>query len=81
MKKILIADQDKEFALSLGATLSDIEHRFVFVDSGKSVVKESISLAPDLIILRAELADLPGYSVCAKIRKHRKIKQIPILFI
>ena len=36
---------------------------------------------PDLILLAAELPGMSGYSVCNRIKKNKKLKEVPVLII
>lgn len=80
-KKILFIEHEKDFATSLAAVLSDGQHRFFFVEQGKTAFDEAVQIRPDLIILRAELPDSSGYSLCTRIGKSHELGQVPILLL
>jgi DNA-binding response OmpR family regulator len=80
-KKILIVEHQKDFALSLAAVLSEGNYNFSFVEKGKEAVGEATEIVPDLIILRSEMPDLSGYTICTRFRKNKKLKEIPIIFM
>ncbi|RME30483.1 MAG: response regulator, partial [Deltaproteobacteria bacterium] len=80
-KKILIADKEKEFALSLAAVLSEEGCQFNFVIDGREVVQEAKEQRPQVIILRAEMPEVSGYTLCTQLRKSRKLKGSRILLM
>ncbi len=78
-KKILIIESEKEFALSLAAVLGGTGHQFSFLEKGKQALEEVAAVVPHLIILRAELPDISGFTVCSQLRKSKGFSDTPVL--
>ena len=81
MKKILIADANKDFYAIIGETLSDYDYAVHFVHDGKDVSKRVYTVAPDLLILDMEIKGVPGNEIYNKIREDQFFKGLPIIVI
>ena len=69
LKKVLAADSDISSLLVIDEILGD-EHVVVLAGSGGDALAFAVRLAPDLVILDAELPGVSGHDVCRKIRSN-----------
>lgn len=70
--RILIVEDNYEFAVMLSAFLQEAGFRTCEVLSGKEGVKAALSFLPDLIILDYQLGDMTGYDVAIALKYMRK---------
>ena len=78
-KKILIADQDKEFVLPLINLLSSNDYKVLHVNNGKDALNIAMNEELDLVILEVSLPELDGFSVCRLLRAEET--KIPVIFL
>lgn len=48
---------------------------------GESVLKEAAVLSPDLILLDIDMPQMNGFEVCAQLKQHKQLADIPVIFI
>ena len=78
-KRVLIVEPDNAFALSLASLFRDDGHATWVAASAADAVREVDARSPDLLVIRAELPDQSGFSLCARVRKDRRTTRIPII--
>jgi len=69
--RVLIIEPDSAFALSLAAVVRDEGWSSVVAGSAAEAELEIGARPPGLVVMRAELPDLSGFSVCAQLRQDR----------
>lgn len=75
--RILIADDEVEFASTLSARLELRGYLIEVVNSGEATLEAIYRQEPDLVLLDLKMPDLDGLEVLAKLReKHRELKVI-----
>jgi ParB family chromosome partitioning protein len=78
-QRVLIVEPDHPFGLSL-ASLFQEDGFATRVAAGAAEAEREIALRrPDLIVLRAELPDLSGFSLCARLRHDRATARLPLI--
>jgi ParB family chromosome partitioning protein len=77
--RVLIVEPDGPFGLSLAALFQG-EGCTTRVVSGAAEAELDVAMRrPDLVVLRAELPDLSGFSLCARFRHDRKTERLPVI--
>ncbi|HEY6867184.1 MAG TPA: response regulator, partial [Candidatus Eisenbacteria bacterium] len=67
-KRVLIVEPDNAFALSLAAIFREDGAATRVASSAAEAELEIATRRPDLSVIRAELSDLSGFSLCARLR-------------
>ncbi len=78
---ILIVDDISKNIQVLGNMLRNESYKTGFATSGKQALKSLKENEFDLILLDIMMPEMDGYEVCRRIRKHKKTKNIPIIFL
>lgn len=79
--KILIVEDNTEFACLLAAFLQEAGFETETAASGKEGVKAALNYLPDLILLDYHLGDMTGYDVATAIRYMRNTANIPFVLL
>lgn len=69
--RILVADDDRDGALTLMMILRDEGHETRAVHSGRQVMSAVIDFDPDVVLLDLNLPDITGWQVARTIRSRR----------
>jgi DNA-binding response OmpR family regulator len=69
--RVLIAEDDRDTALTLMMILRDEGHEARAVHSGRSVMAAVLELDPDAVILDLHLPDISGWQIASTIRSRR----------
>jgi DNA-binding response OmpR family regulator len=77
--KILIADDEEEFASTLATRLELRGYSTRIVHSGEATLEAITSQVPDLLLLDLQMPDLDGLEVLAKLRENHKELKVIIL--
>src|SRR5690242_6235439 len=78
-KRVLIVEPDSAFALSLASLFRGDGLNTAVAASAADAEREIGARRPDLVLVRAELPDLSGFSLCARLRKERNSAELPII--
>ncbi|HEX9288986.1 MAG TPA: response regulator, partial [Anaeromyxobacteraceae bacterium] len=78
-KRVLIVEPDSAFALSLASLFRDDGHQTTLAASAADAEREIAARPPDLVVTRAELPDVSGFSLCARLRKDRGAARLPVV--
>jgi len=81
MKKILIADDNKNFCSTLEDVLEKQEYEIHFAHDGKETLKRIYTVSPDLLILDIDIPEMTGHEICQIVRQDRFFKSLPIIAI
>ncbi|HEX7624891.1 MAG TPA: response regulator, partial [Anaeromyxobacteraceae bacterium] len=71
-KRVLIVESDTAFALSLASLFRDGGEQTSVAASGADAEREIAARRPDLVIARAELPDISGFSLCGRLRREQR---------
>jgi len=78
-KRILIVEPDAPFALSVASFFREEGHQTGVAVSAAEAELEIASRRPDLVVMRAELPDLSGFSLCAHLRHDKATARLPVI--
>ena len=81
VKKILIADDEKDVLMVLEKRLSDAGYGVVKAENGEDAVTTARSEHPDLIILDVMMPGMDGAGVADILKHDKTTKDIPIIFL
>ena len=79
--KVLVFESDAAFAAELRSELSKLGCSTSVVDDGNAGLQHAASDKPDLILLSIELPRMNGFSVCNKLKKDTKLKDVPLIIM
>ncbi|HUD24860.1 MAG TPA: response regulator [Burkholderiaceae bacterium] len=79
-RTILIVDDDPGTVKVLGKILRDVGDLRV-ATNGHDALRLAREVAPDLILLDAEMPDLTGFQVCETLRADRELADVPVIFV
>jgi len=68
IKRILVVDDDLEFALMLSLTLRRMGHFVLTANSAADGLAWAEGGSPEVVLLDLEMADLDGYQTCRMVR-------------
>jgi len=80
-KKVLIADDDAEFADALGLWLKKGGFSVVFAYSGDEAMAKVGKSQPDIVLMDVLLGDANGMQLCTQIRKAPATRHIPVILM
>lgn len=78
-KKILLVDDEVDFAEVLRVRLEDNGYEVIVAYNGEEGLERAEKEDPDLIILDIMLPKISGFDVCRKLKIDENFKQIPII--
>ena len=78
---ILVVDDTPANLQLLASMLKDRGYKVRPVPNGELALRAALSSPPDLILLDITLPDLDGFEVCARLKAHTALRDIPVLFI
>ncbi len=78
---ILVVDDNPANLQVLSNILQGEGYQVRTVTSGKLALRAAERIPPDLILLDITMPDMDGYQVCEALKKDKKLKSIPIIFI
>jgi DNA-binding response OmpR family regulator len=67
--KLLIVDDDEDYAQLLVECFTGLGFQVVYVDSGQKALQEVKKLLPDIILLDIVMPELDGFEICRQIRQ------------
>ncbi len=79
--KILVVDDEKDIADSVGISLESEGYNVVKANTGHDAIEKARLEIPDLILLDIMLPDMNGYEICNRLRKDPLTKLIPIIML
>ncbi len=81
MTKVLVFESDASFAGELRNELGRLGCTTSIVDDGNAGLQAASADIPDLILLSIELPRMNGFSVCNKLKKDAKLKDVPLIIM
>ena len=81
MKRILIADDEVDALRFLEKGLKRKNYYVTAVATAEEVIKVAAGDKPDLFILDIAMPGMDGFTLAENLRKSRKLKDIPVIFI
>lgn len=80
-KKILIVDDDKGLLKVVRAHLMGYGFEVITADSGEKGIQLAQRKRPNLIILDVLLPGIKGREVCARLKKDKNTRRMPVMFL
>lgn len=81
-KKILIIDDEKDFAYFAKANLQLLStYEVIVVNRGKKGIKTALKEQPDLILLDIMMPGIDGYEVLKRLKDNEKTYHIPVIML
>lgn len=81
MDEILIVDDDRDVAQTIGITLKRRDFRVQVAYSGMEALRMLKRFHPNLIILDVSMPGIDGFEVCRRLRKNEETAALPIIFL
>lgn len=78
---ILISDDSISNRKMLKILLEKDGYETICLEDGKETIEKTASIKPDLILLDIMMPGADGYEVCETLKRSRKTKNIPIIFL
>src|SRR5687768_3001421 len=79
--RVLIIDDEIEFAGLLAAILDDEGYETAVAHDGLDGLALARRLSPDLVIVDAAMPGIDGYELCRRLRADPSISQLPVLML
>ncbi len=80
-KRILVADDNMQIRMLVGAALRSLGHEIVQAVDGEEAVEMAIQAPPDLVLLDVEMPKLDGFEVLAFLRKRAETKDVKVVML
>lgn len=80
-QNILIVDDHPENLVALEAILDAEDRNLVKANSGQEALTLAVKMEFSLVLLDVQMPDMDGFEVASLMRKHKKTKSIPIIFV
>ena len=81
MKKILIAEDERDIRDLVSFTLQFAGYQVVAAADGQEAVELAIREQPDMILMDVRMPRMTGYEACAIMKADAKLKDIPVIFL
>lgn len=78
---ILIVDDVPKNLQVVGKILDQNNYEVAVADSAEAALEVLKNIIPDLILLDVMMPDIDGYELCELIKKQKKLKNIPVIFL
>jgi CheY-like chemotaxis protein len=79
VKKILIVDDDREFAEELKELLFLSGYEAVVINDSKEAFDAAFTLKPDIILLDIKMDGMDGFQVLEKLKQFPETARIPVI--
>jgi len=79
--RILLIDSDKNFALQMTQRCEALGWKLDVCTDGRQAVETALNVNPDSVVLNVEIPYVGGYSICNKIRRNDKLKNVPVVLL
>lgn len=81
-KKILIVDDEKDFAYFVKANLQLLgNYEVIVATKGKKGIKSALKEKPDLILLDIMMPGMDGFEVLERLKRDEKTMNIPVIML
>lgn len=80
-KKILIVDDEPNIVVPLEFLMTQHHYDVQTAETGEQAMDLIVNWKPDLVLLDIMLPGMDGYEVCRKIRQHKALNPIRIVFL
>jgi CheY-like chemotaxis protein len=80
-QKIFIVEDDTDLSDMLTAYFRVQGYDVSNATRGEDAVRDIIAEAPDIVVLDIRLPDIDGYEVCRRMRRSRRTRSVPVIFL
>jgi PleD family two-component response regulator len=80
-QKIFIVEDDGDLSDMLTAYFRVQGYEVFNANRGEDAVRSIIDTVPDIVVLDIRLPDIDGYEVCRQIRRSRRTRAVPVIFL
>ena len=81
MKKILIAEDERDIRDLVSFTLQFAGYKVVAAADGQEAVELALKERPDMILMDVRMPRLSGYEACKRIKADPNLKDVPVVFL
>ncbi len=81
MKKILMVDDDVDFAEAVKILLESKDYEVILAYDGKEGLEKARTVNPDLVILDVMMPEMNGYDVCVVLKADSELCRIPVILL
>jgi len=81
MKKILIAEDERDIRDLVSFTLQFAGYKVVAAADGQEAVELALKERPDMILMDVRMPRLSGYEACKRIKAEPNLKDVPVVFL
>lgn len=78
---IMLIETDAQTRELLATYLEKNNYRIIEAQDGQEALIKLTTIKPTLIILNIKMPKINGFEVCRKVRRNRKLKDVPIIFL
>jgi CheY-like chemotaxis protein len=80
-RRVLIVESQNDFALSMATVLRSAGYQTAMAHTAAEAQREMEKRRPDLVVLRAELPDQSGFTLCGQIKKGKWGQNLKVLLL
>lgn len=80
-KKILIVDDDEEFAKLISLELKSRGYNVIIAQNGEEGFKKLKSEKPDLVLLDIKMPEMDGFTFVREMKYDWEVKRIPVMIL
>lgn len=80
-QKIFVVEDDVELAEMLTTYFGTQGYQIATSPRGKEALARINKNLPDVVVLDIRLPDIDGYEVCRRLRKNRRTRHLPVIFL
>jgi two-component system alkaline phosphatase synthesis response regulator PhoP len=81
MKKILVAEDERDIRELITFTLKYSGFEVVTADNGEDALALANDAMPDLLLLDVRMPRLTGFEVCERIKQRAETRHLPVVFL
>jgi DNA-binding response OmpR family regulator len=81
MKKILIAEDERDIRDLVSFTLQFAGYQVIAAADGQEAVELAIREKPDMILMDVRMPRLSGYEACKRIKAEPDLVDVPVVFL
>ena len=81
MKRILMVDDDVDFAEAVKILLESKDYEVILAYDGKEGLEKARTVNPDLVILDVMMPEMNGYDVCVVLKADPELSRIPVILL
>lgn len=81
MKRILLVDDDVDFAGAVKLLLESRGYEVVLAYDGKEGLEKARTVEPDLVVLDVMMPEMNGYDVCVVLKADPQLSRIPVILL